>query len=186
MRGPGLDQDHIARHQTSSVGTAPRISLAVKHHCAVTVGGISQNLVEMHGKTIEVSNVERTEVCMEGIVEQGVINSEIDRPLRRVSSWGLLASRSFTRRLGLRCSIGERRVSIGGGIVGGEVQAICFESGTDSPPSGPFQGSTRPTNLGYTRSPAHSNPERKASCLRRLSRNRSGHQNEREGLTQAS
>lgn len=34
--------------------------------------------MELNSKAVEVTNVERTEVVVEGIVEEGIIDSEVD------------------------------------------------------------------------------------------------------------
>lgn len=69
MWWPGLDKDHVASDQASSIGTTPRVWFAVEDHGAVTVLGITKNLMEVDSKSIQVSNVEWTKIRMEGVVK---------------------------------------------------------------------------------------------------------------------
>lgn len=73
---PGLDQDHVACNETGGIRTTPRISLAIEDNRTVTVGGVPKNLVEKHSETIQVADVQRTEICVKGIVEESIINRE--------------------------------------------------------------------------------------------------------------
>lgn len=86
---------------------------------------LRKNVVQHHGETVEVTNVKRAEVGMEGIVQQAVVDAEVygRRPLlrRRMLRPGRpLAGRS---RL-LRGRVWERCVLIGLVGVGSEVQAV--------------------------------------------------------------
>jgi hypothetical protein len=79
--------------------------------------------MELDGEAVEVANVQRAEIMMEGVVEESIINSEV--------AWWILAlgrcvhsstcpSPGGARWLGVwEESIGGRRVD-----VGGEIQAI--------------------------------------------------------------
>lgn len=81
MGCPGLDQDHIASHQTSGVRTASRICFAPEDHDAITIRGVSKNFMEMNCEPIEVANVQWAEVGVESVVKEGIVNGEIHRSL---------------------------------------------------------------------------------------------------------
>ena len=66
---PGLNQNHVASNQACGIRTTPRVCLAVKDHRSVTIGGVSQDLMEMDRKAVEVTNVIGTEIRMKSIVE---------------------------------------------------------------------------------------------------------------------
>ena len=66
---PGLNQNHVASNQACGIRTTPRVCLAVKDNGPVTIGGVSQNLMEMNREAVEVTNVIGTEIRMKSIVE---------------------------------------------------------------------------------------------------------------------
>lgn len=96
MWGPVLDQEHVASKDASGVGPTwkmlawlkkkrrmqdkrtPRIRLAPEDDGAVLVLGIAQNFVQHDGKAIQVADVQRTEVCVEGIVQEVLVNGKVD------------------------------------------------------------------------------------------------------------
>ncbi len=89
MRRPRLDQDHVASDQTGSIGPAPRIGSTPKHHCSIIVCWVTQDLVKLNGEAVEVADMQRSKVGMEGVVEKGVVNGEVD--------WGRPGSRDWGR-----------------------------------------------------------------------------------------
>lgn len=50
-----------------------------EHDSFAFILGIAENLVQVDGKAVQVSNVKRTKVGVECIVEKGVVNGEIHR-----------------------------------------------------------------------------------------------------------
>lgn len=68
MRRPCLNQDHVAGDQTCCVCAASWVRFTPEDHGLVTVGRVTQYLVEVNGKSVEVSNVQRAKIGMEGIV----------------------------------------------------------------------------------------------------------------------
>jgi hypothetical protein len=78
VRRPSLDHYHITSDQARSVGAASCIGSAPEHHGFVIVGWISQDFVELHCKSVKVTDVERTKVSVEGIVQQCVVDGEVD------------------------------------------------------------------------------------------------------------
>lgn len=46
----------------------PRVSVAPENNCAILVGRVSENLVQLHSKSVEVADVEWAEIAMERIV----------------------------------------------------------------------------------------------------------------------
>jgi hypothetical protein len=97
-----LDENHVAGHKAGGVCAASRIGLTVEDHRAITVGGVSEDLVEKDGESVQVTNVERAEIRMERIVEKGIVNSKVNRrsALGRRGS-GLSPSSPLAGRLGL-------------------------------------------------------------------------------------
>lgn len=79
MGGPSLNQNHVARDHASGIGSAPRISPAPEYHRLVIVGWVAENFMKLYCEPVQVTNVQRAKVGMEGIVEQCVINREVDR-----------------------------------------------------------------------------------------------------------
>ena len=79
MRRPGLYQDHVACDQACSIGPAPRVCSAPEYHSSVIVGWIAENLMELHGESVEVTDMQRPEVVVESIVQEGIIDREVDR-----------------------------------------------------------------------------------------------------------
>jgi len=88
VRRPCLNQHHVARYQACSICSTPWICPAPEYDSSIIVGWIAQDLVEDDGKPVQVTDVQRTEVGMERIVEEGVIDGEVH--------WG--------RAAGIRCS----------------------------------------------------------------------------------
>lgn len=102
MRWPGLNENHVASNQTGSIGTASSVCLAVEHYSPVTVRGISENLVEVHCKPVQMANVVRAKVCMKGIVEQRIVHREVHGCASLTARGaGVCSCRPFAGRLGL-------------------------------------------------------------------------------------
>lgn len=123
---PGLDENHVASHEASGICAASCIGLAVEDNRAIAVGGVSEDLMEKDCKSVQVTNVEGTKVRMEGIIEEGIINSEVDgrSALARRGS-GLSPSSSLAGRLGLLERIREWGSRGWSRVVRSQVQAIC-------------------------------------------------------------
>lgn len=62
-----------ANQHTSRVGVAP------ENDSSLLVRRIAQNLVQLHSKTVEVADVQRPEIRMEGIVQKGLVDCEVYR-----------------------------------------------------------------------------------------------------------
>lgn len=126
MWRPRLDQNHVACDETRAVGTAPRVCFAVKHHSTIPICRISQNLMEVNCKSVQMSNVERTEVGMEGVVQQGIVDREVHRTAlfgwrRRLRQRGSLGWGS-----GLFQCVWERRSGIRRKVIRSEIETICW------------------------------------------------------------
>lgn len=79
--------------------------------------------MELDGKAVEVANMQRAEVMVEGVVEQGIVNGEV---ARRVSGIGARFHSSTCSPLrGGRLRVREEGVGSWSMGVGGEIQAIC-------------------------------------------------------------
>jgi hypothetical protein len=88
MRCPGLNKDHVGSQQASSIRSTysntlvylpediyihiqvltPRISLTPEYNWSVLVFWRTQNIMELHSKAVQVSNVQWSKIVMEGIV----------------------------------------------------------------------------------------------------------------------
>ena len=55
-----------------------RISTAPKDHGTVLIGAISQYLVQLDGKAVQVANVQWAKISVECVVQQALVNSEVD------------------------------------------------------------------------------------------------------------
>jgi hypothetical protein len=121
-----LDKNHIAGHEASGVCAASRIGFTVEDNRAVTVGGVSEDLMEKDCESVQVTNVERAEIRMESIVEKGIVNSEVDgrSALGRRGS-GLCPSSTLAGRLGLFERIREWSARGRSRIIRSQVEAIC-------------------------------------------------------------
>jgi hypothetical protein len=73
-----LDHHHVACHQASSIGPTPRICSAPEYNCSVVVGWVAEDVMEVNSKPVEMTDVQWTEIGVEGIVEERVIDSEVD------------------------------------------------------------------------------------------------------------
>lgn len=121
-----MDENHVAGHEASGVCAASRIGLTIEDHRAITVGGVSENLVEKDCESVQVTNVERAEIGMERVVEKGIVNSEVDwRSALGRRGGGLSPSSPLTGRLGLLERIREWSARGRSRIVRSQVQAIC-------------------------------------------------------------
>jgi hypothetical protein len=65
----------------------PRVGVAPKDDWSALILGVSKHLVQQDGEAVEVTNVQRAKVGVEGIVEQVLVDGEIDRGERR-RGWG--------------------------------------------------------------------------------------------------
>ena len=90
MRRPGLNQHHITRNQARRIGTGPRIRLAVKHHRPLSIGWVPKDLVEMNGESVQVADVQWTEVRVECVVEECVVDGKVHGEFVFCDSYGTL------------------------------------------------------------------------------------------------
>lgn len=101
---------------TSGVGGAP------KDDGTILVLLSTEDVVEANGEAVEVANVQRAKVVVEGIVQEGVVNRKVAG--RRATAGGGRSAafssslRTLPRRLGRRREegIGGRRVDVGGKV----------------------------------------------------------------------
>ena len=79
--------------------------------------------MQLHGESVEVTNVQRPEVGVEGIVQEGLVDGELDRGVNfgacSYGAWlrlcGPLAGRSILTRVRER-GAGIRRMRVGGKV----------------------------------------------------------------------
>ena len=99
MRRPSLDEHHVASKHAGGVGATyfllveppsktslfvfflltSGVSSAPEDNGPITVLLSTEDLVELNRKAVQVANVQRPKVVVEGIVEQGVVNGEVAR-----------------------------------------------------------------------------------------------------------
>lgn len=78
----------------------PWVSSAPEDDGSISVLLGSKNVMELDRKAVEVSNVQRTEVMVESVVEESIIDGEVARSLARFGSLSISGSlRSFPGRL---------------------------------------------------------------------------------------
>jgi hypothetical protein len=103
-----------ARGECFEDALTPRVCATPEDDCAVFICGIAQNLVQLYCEAVQVTNVQRAKVAMEGIVEQRLVDAEVHRWMRLGSS-GSGTNLRPRRPLGRRCAllgVGERRSRI--------------------------------------------------------------------------
>jgi hypothetical protein len=71
----------------------PRVGAAPEDDSAVLVGWVAQNFMQLNSEAVEVTNVQWAEVTMEGIVQESLVDTEVDRRMRL----GPCGSRSYLR-----------------------------------------------------------------------------------------
>lgn len=54
---PCLYQHHVACNQARGIGSASRICPAPEHDSSIAIGRVTEYLVELHSKSVEVANV---------------------------------------------------------------------------------------------------------------------------------
>lgn len=117
MRRPGLNHDHVAGYKTGSICPAPRICSTPEDDSSVIVRWIAKDFVEDNGKSVQMTNMQWAEVCMEGIVQQGVVDCEVDWLGSRgfYGSWTSCSSgRLFLWRFASLCGIREGSIFVRG------------------------------------------------------------------------
>lgn len=72
-----IDQYTASRSSRFSTLTS-RISVTPEYHGSVLVVGVSKHFVKLNGKAVQMTDVERAKVGVEGIVEQGVVDGEVE------------------------------------------------------------------------------------------------------------
>ena len=102
----------------------PRVRGAPEDNGPVLVLGRGEDVVEVEGEAVQVADVQRAEVVVEGVVEEAVVDGEVEGLLGppRVA-----APRGRARRRG-RVGVGEEGVGRRGLRVGGEVKAVWCSS----------------------------------------------------------
>jgi hypothetical protein len=108
----------------SSDELTSRISGAPEHNGPILVPLRTQDIVELNGKAVQVTNVQRAKVMVKGVVEEGIIDGKV--AWRRAVRFGERGRSSLTSFPGRDGSLRVREeVVVGGRIqVRGEVQAI--------------------------------------------------------------
>jgi hypothetical protein len=96
----------------------PRVCAAPEDYCPVLVGGIAQDLVQLHCEAVQVTNVERAEVAMERVVEQRLVDAE-------VHWWVCFGPGCRGTRLGSRRPLRGRCALLGVGEWRGRVRCVC-------------------------------------------------------------
>lgn len=127
---------HIARQQTAGISPRTAIRPAPKHNHTALVLRVAENVMQRHSKTVQVANVQRTEIMVERVIQQGVVDSEVHRLQARRVDDGTLTPlvrgpgdvRWDMLRRGL-VWIGDRswwegRVGCGWGGVGRKIKAV--------------------------------------------------------------
>lgn len=103
----------------------PRVCTAPEYYCALLVGRVAENLMQLDGEAVEVTNVERAEVAVEGVVQQGLVDTEVHgRERLGATSRGALGARRALRRRRVLLGVRERRVRIRCVRVRGKVESI--------------------------------------------------------------
>lgn len=101
-----MDQDHVARNQASSIGPTSSIGLTPEDHRPIVVRRVTQYLMEVDSETVQVADVQRAKIGMEGVIKKRVVNGKIYGGLilgpRRCSSSLGSPGRPFAWRLWLR------------------------------------------------------------------------------------
>lgn len=57
----------------------PRVCAAPEDYSSLLVRWVAEDFVQLHGKAVQVTDVERTEVAVEGIVQQRLVDAEVHR-----------------------------------------------------------------------------------------------------------
>lgn len=78
MWWPRLDHHHVTGNQACCIGATPGVGFTPEHDGTVTVGWIAEDFVEQDREAVEVANVQWAKVVVEGVVEEGVIDGEVD------------------------------------------------------------------------------------------------------------
>lgn len=106
-------------------GLTSGVSSAPEHNGTILVLLSAEDIVELNRKAVEVANVQRTEVMVESVVEESVINGEVARRCSVGLERGRLNSslRTFPRGNGLLW-VGENGIGRGRMDVRGKVETI--------------------------------------------------------------
>jgi hypothetical protein len=56
----------------------PRVGAAPEDDCAVLIGGIAENFMQLNSEAVEVTNVQWAKVTVEGVVQECLVNAKID------------------------------------------------------------------------------------------------------------
>ena len=60
----------------------PRVGAAPEDDSAVLVGWVSQNLMQLHSESVEVTNVQWAKVAVEGVVQERLVDTKVDGGMR--------------------------------------------------------------------------------------------------------
>lgn len=121
MRRPRLNQDHVASNQAGRVCTASCIRPRVEDYCAVVIRGITEQVMEVDGKAVQMADVEGPEICVERVVKESVIDGEIDRAA--FFAWACCLCSTLARRFRLG-GVGKGGFRIRRVVIGGQVQSV--------------------------------------------------------------
>lgn len=133
MRRPGLDQNHVTCHEACCIGAATCIGLAVENHRPITVTRIAEDLMEENSEPIQMTDVERPEIGVEGVVQKGVVNREVHRRSPLGGGRGRLGP-TFARRLGLIDRVWKWSSRAWSRVIRRQVQAVCGVFVVSTPP----------------------------------------------------
>ena len=117
-----------ARHTSRIIRQSP------DYDAVALVRRVAKDLVQHHGKPVQMPDVQRSEVVVERVVEERVFDVEVDgRVLSRSDEDGLLHRLARRLRAGFRgwavddflLDVGERGARCGRAAEGGEVYQVC-------------------------------------------------------------
>lgn len=78
----------------------PRVRIAPEYYTTILVLLVAQDLVQLHGEAVQMANVQRAKVTVEGVVEESLVNGEVHRRV-------VLGTCGLGGRLGPRLRLGR-------------------------------------------------------------------------------
>lgn len=129
----GLDKDSLAQSSFNQqnpvchiIQLTPRVGSAPEHDRAVFIFLGAEDIVKSNSKAVQVANVKRAKVMVEGVVQEGIIHGEVAwRRLATGCSSAIRCSlRSFSGRLG---GTGEEGIRGRRMNVGAQIKAVWDE-----------------------------------------------------------
>lgn len=101
------------------------VRLAPEDNGAVLVLLGSQDIVKVEGEAVQVSNVERAKVVVEGIVQQRIVDGEVAGRLLLRLAGPFAGGRASAGNGRGRVAVGEKGERIGLLVVGSKIEAVC-------------------------------------------------------------